>query len=214
MTSNQLVLFDGDEDRVRFFDDTEQLTKIPSNCKFYIFCNEPQNLQDKILFNLAHIPPIYIRSSSDDQGIQHFLANEIQNYSFILIICGSNPSYSQEFPKIWKQYGRGKLFVKQANNPSEINLKDILNILKQHKTKPNNNVEIMLDYPCIHCGQTFHSNDDLQKHFNINHLQSRKMDMYIDSATYMSSRKKSNGNDMAFMQYELKCSLCNEDFNN
>ncbi|CAF1606342.1 unnamed protein product, partial [Adineta ricciae] len=122
MSSNQLVLFDGDDDRVKIFDDVEQLKKIPSSCKFYIFCSEPETLQDRILLNLSDIPRVQIRSSCNGQGLLHFLVDEIDNYPFILIICGPNPSYSQEFPKIWKRYGRGKLFVKKVVKPSDINL--------------------------------------------------------------------------------------------
>lgn len=214
MSSNQLVLFDGDDDRVKIFDDVEQLTKIPPNCKFYIFCSEAETLQDKILLNSSDIPRVQIRSSCNGQAIPRFLADAIHNYSFILIICGSNPPYSQEFPKIWKQYGRGKLFVKRAANPSEINLKDILSILKQHKTKANTSTEIVPNYSCIHCGQTYCSNDELREHITKNHLSAAKVNVYVDLAANLSSHKKSNGIDTAVVQYELNCSLCNEDFDN
>jgi hypothetical protein len=71
----QIVLFDGDDHRTELFEDIKQLSKIPSHCEFYIFCNETDSIQDKILNNIHNISQVRLRRSSDpiSQKILYFL---------------------------------------------------------------------------------------------------------------------------------------------
>jgi hypothetical protein len=217
--SNQIVLFDGDEDRSKIFEDIKQLSKIPSPCKFYIFCNEPEIIQRKILLHPSNISGVSVRQSSNGKSIEEFLNKEIDNYSFILVVCGPNSCYVHLFPGIWKKYGRKKLFVMGMKNQSDISMKNILVQLGQHKTSSNSSKQIINDqgvfrnHTCIKCGQSFFSGDDLQKHEKDFHGLISTTELYMDSTTNFSSHKKTNENNKLITEFSITCSICNHDFN-
>jgi hypothetical protein len=216
--SSQLVLFDGDEDRIRIFDDIKELYKVPSDSNFDIFCEETETIQNKILSHLSNIYDVRVRKSLDGKSILNFLNDKINNYSFILVICGLNPVYGYVFPRIWKEHGRGKLFVMILNDQYDIRIKDILVQLRCQKnpsdvsTPITNAPQAFRDYSCPKCSQSFHLDNHLGEHEKNVHGSFSEKNLYMDSSANVSSHQKSNENDKLITERQIHCRICNEDF--
>ncbi len=217
----QIVLFDGDDHRTELFEDMKQLSKIPSHCEFYIFCSETDPIIDKILNHVNDIPQVRLRRSPNpvNQRILHLLQTGIDKYSLILIVCGSNPTYEHEFNKIWKKYGKKKLFVMFMNNQLDITVKGILDQLRQYKGKGNaqvpispHNTQDFASYACPQCSKSFCSNNDLQEHGQNVHGSFLNENLYIDSSANVALNKKAKQDNKLIAQSGLCCAICNEDF--
>ncbi|CAF2797569.1 unnamed protein product [Rotaria sp. Silwood2] len=213
----QLVLFDGDDHRTELFQDIKQLLMIPFHCEFYIFCNDTDSIQSKILNHISDISQVRVRRSTESisQRLLDFIQTNIDKYSFILIVCGSKPTYEHVFKNIWKKYGRKKLFVMQTNDQSHSVVKDILTQLRQHRSQSNNQASISNNtqvYADNEYSQSVNLIGTQQKTEKIVYGSLLDKEIYMDLSANDSFNKKNNRNNKLIVQSGIHCSNCNEDF--
>ncbi|CAF2394859.1 unnamed protein product [Rotaria sp. Silwood2] len=206
----QLILFDGDDRRMDLFNDIKHLSKIPSSCEFYIFCSETDPILYKVLNHISDVSQVRVRRSSEpiSQRLIEFLEENINRYTFILIVCSSEPSYKHVFKQIWKIYKHRKLFVMEINNLFNITVKDILIHLRQHGNK-SNNIQVNEHDQSL---QLLNSIDSQQINATNDNDSYIHQVFHIQPSPHVEYKKKNKKNIELFVVCEIHCPFCNEDF--
>lgn len=208
---HQLVLFDGDNNRTALFDNIQQLSNIPRYCEFFIFCNETDPIQSKVLGNLYHLSQVHVRKASEpiDEKLLAFLRKNLDEYSHILIVCGPKPTYEHAFQEIWKTYGKKKLYVMRVNNLSDITVNSILDQIRQHRNHVNNQASTSNVSDYSNCFNSMNSSSSSKT--NANGLSLNK-DSYFETPENLLHSKKATADKKVIVQFELLCPYCNNDF--
>ncbi|CAM2720016.1 unnamed protein product [Rotaria socialis] len=206
---NQLVLFDGDNNRTALFDNIKRLSNIPEDCEFYIFCNEADPIQSKVLENMNYLSQVRVRKSSKpiDERLVDYLQKNLDEYLHIIIVCGPKPTYEHVFQNIWKKYGKKKLYVMRVNKLSDTTVKGILGQIRQHRSEVNNQTSNVFDDSSNFNSMNSSSSSETNAHGSL-----LDDDLYLDTPENILVSKKSKANKKLIVQSELRCRYCNEYF--
>ncbi|CAF1256488.1 unnamed protein product [Adineta ricciae] len=209
--ANQLVLFDGDDDRMEIIlGNIRGLSKVPGSCKFYIFCADPTLIQEKIMPHPG-ISNVSVLPSSNGQNIIDTLKKECDHFTSIIIIIGSNSCSAEELFTKQKYHGRSRLFIQTVSNPPEITLNEIIGLVKQHMPSCNDD-EVFVKYGCNHCKESFDLHDDLLEHRRSIHIQDPNIKVYWDLKKNLAMHKKTNANCQIVKELEVSCDECGDWF--
>jgi hypothetical protein len=213
-TYRQLVLFDGTDDRGNVLKNVKDLSEIPSNCDFRIFCNESNTTIEKSLKDFKIPSHVKVYKSSDPAAQMSDILNQnICKCSFILVIWDELAICKFKWSKTKEVQMNTSI---TQNNPSDVTVKSILDKLHRHAREENTNALVPIDsqlfpsHQCPLCSQSFHLNNDLREHCENEHISITLDDIDADYFATITFNKRSHPEDRYKM--ELHCMLCNHGF--
>ena len=188
-TYTQLVLFDGTNvNDQKWFGKIKKLSETPRSCDFWIFCDETNAFIEKSLEFVKNSKVRLFKSPDPVDQILKTLHEKSLTYSYILVVCDKNASYTCKLNKIMKKH---KHIYIIPIDPSCVNLEDITHKVDYHMVKA--------------------------QEVNLQHHSKRKYDLYTNEQENKPPhlKKLSDNKDSSLAdQYDndLYCLLCDKSF--
>ncbi|CAF3714376.1 unnamed protein product [Rotaria sordida] len=209
--NRQLVLFDGDNNRINLINQINQLSQIPSNCDFIIFYNHLDRIEEYILNDLKRISQVKLVKCVDvaDQLLR-IAYKEVVTYFYVHVICDEKPNYMHDLIKIHKKHINIHFI---GMNRSNIYVQSIIYRLQQYNDLADisssiilNNKFILDNYQCPRCSKTFKLHKDLEQHYSDTHVTITINNVHVDYLGMLKPKKKSDPDERH--KCELYCLVC------
>ena len=98
----QLILVDCDGGRGAIFNAKDLLSKLPSNCEFYLFWNNNDKVINDKLNDLRTLPQIHCypsietnKKNATDGKLIYFIGKLVEEFSSILLITGGDEIFEE-----------------------------------------------------------------------------------------------------------------------
>jgi len=192
-TFTQLVLFDDINIKDQEWPvKIKALSKIPSSCDFWIFCNEADSEIEKSLKPVTNSQIRLHKSSDPVVKMFDTLYDKCFTYSFILVVCDKNARYARNLDKITKKYENISVM---PMDPYNVNVQDIIHKVDFQKIKE-------LESNPVRSAPTLSLNDNPRQHSGNKHDP--------DHLKNTSNNKNSRLGDQ--YENELYCLVCDKSF--
>ncbi|CAF1576339.1 unnamed protein product [Rotaria sp. Silwood1] len=135
---------------------------------------------------------------------------EVATYCYVHVICDEKPNYMQDLIKIHKKHTNIHFM---GMNRSNIYVQPIIYRLQQYNDLAGisssiilNNKLILDNYQCPRCSKTFKLHQDLEQHYQENHVSITINNIYMDYLGMLKAKKKSDPDERH--KCELYCLVC------